>query len=318
MIMIVWMHVWGNRPSDFTPPYCLELLNSLISSIYVPLFFVLSGYLSKPDTFSFRHEMLKKTKSLLLPFVVMYLISFLTSFALHLVGFEPKHVFVWGNLLNVVYSKTFFNGPLWFLLALFWAFLLFYASVLLCRRNIFASALLTLAVGCLGFYLDRLGITLPLFMGPGLVACPLLMVGFLTRRYVSKFIEGRWLKVGFVLSGTLLFICFKCSMSMQNNVYSGSYTSFLLSTFGGTIAILCLSMLAERLLGAVEYWGKYSLVVLCFHNFVLIPAGKVLALFVNVPTVWAIATFVVVYVAFLAIIPLVKRFCPALFNIKNE
>ena len=133
---------------------------------------------------------------------------------------------------------------------------------------------------------------------------------------MSKFIEDRWLKVAFVLSGTLLFLCFKCSMSMQNNVYVGSYTFFLLSTFGGTIAILCLSMLAEHLLSAVEYWGKYSLVVLCFHNFVLIPAGKELALFVNVPTVWAIATFVVVYVAFIAIIPLVKRFCPA-FIIKR-
>lgn len=315
MMMIVWMHVWGNKPFGFTPP---ELLNNLISSIYVPLFFVLSGYLVKPDTFGFRQEILKKTKSLLRPFAVMYLVSFLASFALHLVGFEAKHAFAWGNLLNVVYSDTFFNGPLWFLLALFWAFLLFYAAVLACRRNIIASALLTLALGCFGFHMDRLGIKLPLFMGPAFVACPLLMVGCLTRLYVCKLMEGKWRKLAFALAGILLLICFKCSLSMQDNVYIGHYPLFIVSVFGGSVAILGLSMLTERWFGAAEYWGKYSLVVLCFHNFVLIPVGKVFASFIHEPVAWAIATFVVVYLAFLAIIPLAKRFCPSLFNIKTE
>ena len=42
MSMIVWMHIWGNNSYGFTSPL---LLNSLISTIYVPIFFVLSGFL---------------------------------------------------------------------------------------------------------------------------------------------------------------------------------------------------------------------------------------------------------------------------------
>lgn len=66
MMMIVWMHIWGNKPTEFASP---ELINGFISSIYVPIFFTLSGYLIKIDTLCIKKEIRKKTKSLLKPFV---------------------------------------------------------------------------------------------------------------------------------------------------------------------------------------------------------------------------------------------------------
>lgn len=122
MMMIVWMHIWGNNTFEFAPP---ELLNSYITGIYVPLFFVLSGYLVRIERVNIENDIKKKVKSVLRPFLVVYLFSFISSFILFVMGIGTKHDFEWGNVFNPIFSKSFFNGPLWFLLALFWAFVFF-------------------------------------------------------------------------------------------------------------------------------------------------------------------------------------------------
>ncbi|NPD90900.1 acyltransferase family protein [Xylanibacter muris] len=315
MMMIVWMHIWGNRPNGFTPP---EMLNNFIVSIYVPLFFVLSGYLIKLEFLDIKKEICKKTISLLRPFAVMYLFSFVSSFFLNVVGFGVKHEFMWDNIFNVVYSKTFFNGPLWFLLSLYWGFVIFYAIIWISRSKEMIMALLSLVVGCVGFYLHKLDITLPFFIGPGLVASPLLVCGYFTRKYIGNFLIGnRCLTVVTVLVGFAIFATFRTGMSMQNNSYGGFYLLFLLSVFGGSIMVLSVSMLTERWLSFVGYWGKYSLVVLCFHNFVLIPIAKIAGVIIHQPIMWALCTFCIIYAAFLVVIPFISKTCPLFFNIKK-
>lgn len=211
MLMIVWMHIWGNKPTEFTPP---ELINNFISSIYVPIFFILSGYLIKIETLCIKKEIRKKTKTLLKPFVVVYFVSFIISFFLSLIGFETKHEFIWNNI---------------------------------------------------GFF---------------------------------------------------LLVFFGINISMQNNHYEGFYLLFLLSVFGGTIMVLCLSILNKQWLKFAAYWGKFSLVILCLHNFILIPTAKILGKFIHQSMV--LVTLIILYVSFLFIIPLTSKVCPSLFNIKNN
>lgn len=314
MMMIVWMHIWGNRPNGFIPP----LLNNFIVSIYVPLFFILSGYLIKFKDFDIKKEIYKKTKSLLRPFFVMYIFSFVSSFFLYLVGISVKHEFVWNNLFNIVYSKTFFNGPLWFLLSLYWGFLIFYYIVWISHKKEITVAFLSLSVGCIGFYLHKFDITLPFFIGPGLVATPLLFIGYFIKKYLGSFlINNKKNAVASMFIGIVVFAVFRTSMSVQNNQYSGFYLLFLLSVFGGSIMVICFSVLAERWLSFIGHWGKYSLVILCFHNFVLIPVSKMVGNIIYQPIMWALFTFIIVYIAFLFIIPLVSKTCPLLFNIKR-
>lgn len=152
MMMIVWMHIWGNNSFEFTPP---SLLNRCIVGIYVPLFFVLSGYLIKIENMDIKMALIKKTKSILRPFLVVYMFSFFMSFLLSVIGIGVKHEFEWSNFLNPLYSKTFFNGPLWFLLALFWAFAIFYSISKISREKIVVISLLALFVGYIGFYLSK-------------------------------------------------------------------------------------------------------------------------------------------------------------------
>lgn len=316
MMMIVWMHVWGNNTYGFTPPHWL---NSNISKIYVPLFFVFSGYLIRINALDYKTAVRKKVLSILRPFGVMYVLSFAASFLLSLLGVGTKHAFEWANFFNPFFSKTFFNGPLWFLLALFWSFLLFYSLVSCARKKLLPLILASLALGCIGFYLDKWGITLPLFFGQGLVGCPMLLTGLLIKKFLGRiFMEQKLHTLGLGIMGTLVFALFGSGLSMQDNTYSGMYPLFLLGVAGGSVMFLSVSVLFEKCLPFAIYWGRYSLVVLCLHNFILIPASRVAARFVHQPLAWAAVTFIIVYLAFMAVIQLAAKFTPSLFNIKKK
>lgn len=314
MMMIVWMHIWGNNTFGFPP----QFVNSYITSIYVPLFFVLSGYLIRVGNISLKRDMAKKAKSILRPFAVVYLFSFMVSYLLSFAGIGVKHSFEWRNILNPLYSKTFFNGPIWFLLALFWAFAFFYTIVKISRGKTPYIIIGALALGGIGFYLSRWGVTLPLFMGQGFVACPMLMMGWAIKKYIgAQIVELRWKTFLFLCAGLLLYVCFRTGVSMQENSYGGYYLPFLIGVFGGAAAILGFSILLEKCLPFAEYWGKYSLVVLCLHNYVLIPCTKITGKCVHHSLLWALVTFAIVYLCFLVIIPLISRYIPSLFNIKR-
>ena len=180
---------------------------------------------------------------------MVYFVSFIISFFLSLAGFETKHEFVWDNILNPIYSKTFFNGPLWFLLSLYWGFLLFYSIVVISCRHDFIIIFLSFVIGCIGFYIHRWEIILPLFMGPSLVACPLLTIGYLIKKYISNYWRDRkWTVAISLLIGFLLLVNFGISISMQNNHYEGFYLLFLLSVFGGTIMVEVCCLLGKILI----------------------------------------------------------------------
>lgn len=250
---------------------------------------------------------------------MVYLFSFAVSVLLAALGIGVKHEFEWSNFLNPLFSKTFFNGPLWFLLALFWAFAFYFLAAKASKGKEWILSLLTLVIGGAGFYLSRTDVVLPFFMGQGLVACPMLMMGYLIKKYISPVLtDHKKAQLLAMVIGALVYAYVSVELCMQTNTYSGYFLQMLLGVFGGAIAFLCFSMLLEKRLQFVEYWGKYSLVVLCFHNFFLIPCTKIAGKYIHHSMLWALVTFVFVYLCFLVVIPLVRKYIPSLFNIKNE
>lgn len=193
----------------------------------------------------------------------MYVFPFIVSYVLSLLGIGAKHAFEWTNFFNPLFSRTFFNGPLWFLLALFGAFLLFYALVKLCKDKELYLLLASLVLGCIGFYLGRINITLPLFIGQGFVGCPMLMIGYLIKKYIGQHLtENRYWAICIGIVGILLFVILSKGLSMQSNSYEGFYLLFLLGITGGSLFFLSVSVLLEKYLPFVAYWGRYSLIVL--------------------------------------------------------
>lgn len=98
--------------------------------------------------------------------------------------------------------------------------------------------------------------------------------------------------------GATIYLYFGTGLSMQSNQYDGYYLQLLLGVFGGAMFFLCISMLLERYLPFIEYWGKYSLVILCFHNFILIPCAKITGRVLHQSVVWSLGTFIIIYLCF--------------------
>lgn len=111
MLLVVWMHLLGNIGN----PSFWNITKEYIMPMYMPCFFILSGFFIKD--MSVWDFIKKKSKSLLKPFLVTYLISFAIGSAV--VTIKPGLVKNDLDFLAPLFSHSFVNGPIWFLLALF-------------------------------------------------------------------------------------------------------------------------------------------------------------------------------------------------------
>lgn len=101
-------------------------ISRIIFSFHMPLFFILSGYCFSPErSTDFENYLIKKVKSLLLPYAIFCLIGFAFSFCIS----------SWrSGLSNYTLVEVFFNtqpetlhvGQIWFLVCLFWVEILAY------------------------------------------------------------------------------------------------------------------------------------------------------------------------------------------------
>lgn len=319
MLMILWMHVWGNNKNGFPLPP----INNIISSFFVPLFFVLSGYLISLDNIDYKKIFVKKTESLLRPFIVVYILSFFVSYLLNIVGFQLKNGFSWMNIFNCVKSQVFTNGPIWFLLSLFFAFVFFYACLYLSRLKIWSEyspyvlVLFVLIVSYCGYRCNSFKIIVPMYAGPGITATVFILIGYYLNKIYKAIYDRHILVFLIMLFGLVLLLVFKTNLCMVMNSYNGLYIYFLLSVIGGCLLVISISILFERYLLPIEFIGKYSIIILCFHNYVLMPLSVILSRFIHNSMLWSISCLVISCCVFVIIVPVIARICPSLFNIKK-
>lgn len=148
MLLVVMVHTGISEPLPHL--YALKVV----------LFFVLSGYFFYDDM-TFLSFIRKKAYTLLLPFAVFWLLSYMLFYVLlwKMPGFasftEAK------GILDCFTQKSYFNGPLWFLLSLFEVQILEYIIRAMVRLKWFRWVLL-LAISYCGFWLGNANIDLPL------------------------------------------------------------------------------------------------------------------------------------------------------------
>ena len=119
-------------------------------SMRIPLYFVLSGLFFK-DYGGLREFVVKKLNRLLLPFMFFYLFGYGIYYFINIL-FPNAGIYgvfdVYG-ILSFVDKRVYFNGPIWFLLALFWANLIFCIVSLNVKKE-YVRALLVLLIASVG------------------------------------------------------------------------------------------------------------------------------------------------------------------------
>jgi acyltransferase len=244
-----------------------------IFSFHMPLFFFLSGYLSKADKNTNLWEIFKKkTGSLLWPYVFFFGINLVYW----ILFFESKAYFE--PIKQMLYSADKLSAPfipLWFLTTLFVTEIIFY----ILRRNLRALWLpISILFLCLaGFWLARHNIVaLPWGIDIALVAILFYYAGYLTQRYKDKikqmnFIPTIYWTIIFLVTNFLLAKYQNTQVTMIYRYYGyNSEWLFILAAFSGIFGYILLGKILKNTIlkrnTVIEFLGRNSLIILGLHT----------------------------------------------------
>jgi fucose 4-O-acetylase-like acetyltransferase len=242
-------------------------------SMRMPLYFVLSGLFFK-DYGSLRDFALKKVNRLLVPFAFFYLLGYVLYYGVNIL-FPDKGVYggfdVWA-IFSFIDRRVYFNGPIWFLLSLFWANLIFCVITLNIKRE-WLRGVAVLLCGVVGYVLGVYKVQLPCVMDVSLIALPFFYLGYILRKTSLLYPNGfdRYnvliaLGLGLVSVGIDYF--WRCPrIWFHFNVFYGNVLLAVLISVTSVGAVLFLCKAVGRL-PLISYIGRYSIVFLCWHHLV--------------------------------------------------
>ena len=307
IMLVVWHHVvstWGY------PSYPGQLM---CSSFRMPLYFFLSGLFFKTydGFFDFAR---RKTNKLLIPFVFFYLTtSCLVAFALaHFHLRANPGASVW---LSFFWKENFPNLPIWFLLSLFWANLIFYLFTLLSKKGgTPLLAVLSAAAGIAGYLLGHFDTNVPMFLDTSLTSIPYFCMGHFAFRYTSLLKPNRLDRWNIPLAIGGLAITYWLAngpVFYVSNSFGIPIWRLYLCGLLGTLSIILLSKAIKRI-PLVSYFGRYSIMILLTHGWVQWALIQVLQRNnIHLPVQLSLSlVFVVTMLLYLGIIPLMKKFLP--------
>lgn len=241
--------------------------NPYLWNLRMPFYFCLSGIFFK--TYSgFSNFLIKKTDKLLLPFIAWYLISYGIYYLRVLAIGYPEHVYKFTDLF---FEPEFYNGPIWFLLSLFWVNLVYYGVTVISKNEAIKATLILFisSIGWMGHYLDLDNF---LYIGTSLTCLPFFYIGtLLMRRGVispDKNLKRDWIIVSICLAGIFLSIWLPEHPALMrfyiNHLEEGNPLQLYFSSFCLIVLTLTLCKYIKKL-PFVSYVGRFSIIVLVTH-----------------------------------------------------
>jgi acyltransferase len=232
-------------------------------AFHLPLFFVVSGYLHR-DHGTFRVSLFRNARTLLLPYVLFYGVTYFWWLALWFPGhpevYPDRTVVGWlvkpilGMLAGTSKEHPAWimtNGPLWFLVGLFMTKLLFALVQIAARRSATWFIALHIPIVLAIPFLVRADIPNIFAAGSALLALPFYSLGFLARQWSlpARMSTLPQASVGLVATGVLLFFLAPLNgrVSIGNINDGGNTLLFLFNGILGTVMIAAAGRLLERL-----------------------------------------------------------------------
>lgn len=251
-------------------------MGDFIFSFHMPLFFLINGYFFKKKEISNIKYVMTKIKTLILPYIMtcILVILFSTFFQLRQ-GVEMTGILENAKswLLASIYGSGTFThflkwnfriiGAIWFLLAMFWADVIFH--FLLKSKNPYVWGTILSLVG----YFTAKRIWLPMSIQAGLSAIFFIQIGYFVKQknLLKTYEENRQLFCLSVIFWSLAVI-YSGKLYMVGNNYGGGFLD-VIGAVSATFLILKFSKFLEARCGKVaevlSLYGKNSLIVLCFH-----------------------------------------------------
>ena len=247
--------------------------------VRMPLYFILSGLFFK-DYGGWVNFLIRKINKILIPFLFFYLLGNVVYYLLQWLA--PQYLITTAKGIGDMFTnRQFFNGPIWFLLCLFWCNVIFCTISLYIKTDVVRIVLVCL-LGAVGWYLGNVAhVFVPLFLDVALTALPFFAFGYYLKRtpilfpnrydrYNLLFALLCW-AVAFVLTRTTHF-----RLSLHYNGLEG-WSTYIIS-IASVMSVLFLCKVVKHL-SFVSYFGRYSIIPLCVHHLIYRPIKVVLEQF---------------------------------------
>lgn len=235
-----------------------------LSLLRMPLYFALSGLFYSSYS-SFAVFAVKRINRLLVPFLFFFSIA---------VVYEAAACYLkqdYSNLLprNVFSESMTVDIPLWFLLSLFEVAMYYYVVTKI--KNLVVQTVVVVTISYLGYCLNGWGIDLPFFLDSSMTALLFFHFGALSRKVSPGLFEKKRSDYPIIVVAFALFAYTLQTVkpiSLMGNSYGSSYLLIVISSFSAITAVF---YLCKRVgwIPLVNYFGRYSLVVLGLHSLLL-------------------------------------------------
>lgn len=238
-----------------------------IDSWALPVFFVIMGIFFKP-TKTWRDMLVKKTRTILLPFLILSIPSFIQYFvSLPLKDFIKRII----DPFNCMHRVG------WFLVCIFWCYLIYYGIHRVSKGRMLVKLSISLFISIFFYYLSTVRLevvgghrlVLPFFMSTAFTCIALVSVGDLLKNYLL--LDREKSRKTLFFSAMLGIVCtflstYKGGEMITNYYYEQSYILWFANSVLGCIAILEIS---KYLPSFMTFFGKHSLLMLMVHPYVM-------------------------------------------------
>ena len=240
------------------------------SIVRMPLYFMLSGLFFK-DYGGWRQFIVKKTNKILIPFLFFYLTGCLVFYLIK--WLKPELLITDARgIMDIFDNRQFFNGPIWFLLALYWCNVFFCGITTRIKSDI-GKFIVICILGFVGWYLGYRGIFIPLFIDVALTSMPFFTMGYFLKK-TNILYPNNFDKYNIFLFAAFWFISWCIDqnlyqrLSLHYNAIEG-WSTYLLS-FTSVMSVLFLCKFLKRI-PFITYVGRYSIIILCVHHLIYRP-----------------------------------------------
>lgn len=243
---------------------CYKFVVDIIYCSYISTFFISAGIFAHRETW--RSFIEKKGKNILVPFFVFYILGILIVPVVNLIpGLHTHSLFSWNEFFSIYYSHGSRNGALWFLMALFNAFL--FLQVVIRVNNKWLQILCALFIFGIGRWEQFLPQRFPFYIGSSCMAFGYVYLGYVLKEsgIILFFKQKKWIIFLFVISFLFVVLNRHNQQFMKYNYVTGPFSLTILTGIMGAISILAFSTLIKRN-KYLEYCGRTTLPILCVHS----------------------------------------------------
>lgn len=262
-------------------------VRDFIYLFHMPLFFYLSGSTfslskNKCDKYDIKYDIVKRMRSILIPYFLFSVISFVYWLKIELL-FRPinySSIFEGkiGELsiplqqfINIFVSKLspgetpfVYNSPLWFLTCLFVS-IVCYTIV---KKYTGKYSLFFCCLGASLFFSLLRDVQLPWCFEIALMTLPLLWLGDMTYKRIktSTSLEVFFISIVSLIICTSIVLEFNPSISMMAHKF-GTWWQFYLCSVSLIVLLLVIGRFVSRFNSGVLQWlGRNSLIIMCVHG----------------------------------------------------